>query len=151
MVLVIWYGDAPILLFHNTYTEWIWYWQVKWYLATYMSPTGKTYLLKNSQAVKKGCKRTRVKKVVRYRWQLRNGCDGRSIYNNLTSPIQVNLFCLIPGISSKFIWITVIKCLAIDLPPQQFYNFHTVLFLNGCILFMTWLITLIPQVLQKYY
>ena len=48
--------------------------QLNWY---YMD-----YLLKNSQAVKKGaalCKIASMEKFVKYRWRPRNGCDGKSM------------------------------------------------------------------------
>jgi len=69
--------------------------------------TSKEYLLKNSQAVKKGaalCKMTNIKKVVKYRWWPRNGCDGKSVTKILITTIQVNLYCLISaslGIGKK--------------------------------------------------
>ena len=46
--------------------------------------------IKNSQAVKKGaalCKMASMKKVVKYRWQPRNGCDGRSVTKILMTTI----------------------------------------------------------------
>jgi len=48
--------------------------------------------LKNSQAVKKGvalCKMASMKKVVKYRWQPRDDCDGRSVRKILIMTIQV--------------------------------------------------------------
>jgi len=47
----------------------------------------------NSQAIKKGaalCKMVSMKKVVKYRWQPRNGCDGRPLTKILITTIQVN-------------------------------------------------------------
>jgi len=81
------------------------------------------YLLKNSQAAKKGaalCKMAGMKKIVKYRWQPRNGCDGRSVKNILIMTIQVN-FVLIPGMRQhKFTWIVIIKIFVTDLPSQLF-------------------------------
>ena len=78
-------------------------------IVLYDSVQGKVlvgyYLLKNSQAVKKGValyKIVSMNKVVKYRWQPRNGCDDRSVTNILTTIIQVNLCSLILGISTKF-------------------------------------------------
>ena len=66
------------------------------------------YPLKNSQAVKKAaalCKMASMKKVVKYRWRPRNGCDGRSVTKISITTIQVNLCYVIPaslGIGTKF-------------------------------------------------
>ena len=52
-----------------------------------------------SLAVEKGvplCKMASMKKVVKLRWQPRNGCDGRSVIKILITTIQVN-FVLIPS------------------------------------------------------
>jgi len=45
-----------------------------------------------------------VKKVAKQREQQRNGCDGIGMYmaKFLTTTIQVNLCCPIPGINTKF-------------------------------------------------
>ena len=62
----------------------------------------------NSQAAEKGvalCKMASMKKVVKYRWRPRNGCDGRSVAKFFITTNQVNLCYLIPaslGISTKF-------------------------------------------------
>jgi len=47
----------------------------------------------NSLAVKKSaalCKMASMKKVVKYRWRPRNGCDGRSVTKILITAIQMN-------------------------------------------------------------
>ena len=52
------------------------------------------YLIKNSQAVKKGVrplKRLWWKKMWNPRWRPRNGCDGRLMVKILITTIQVNL------------------------------------------------------------
>ena len=73
------------------------------------------------------CKMASMKKVVKYRWRPRNGCDGRSVTKILITTIQVSLCCLIPaslGIGTKFTWIVVIKILVTDLPSQPFLGHH---------------------------
>ena len=81
------------------------------------------YLLKNSQAAKKGAalsKMAGMKKIVKYRWQPRNGCDGRSVKKFLRTTIQVN-FVLIPGMRQhKFTRIVIIKFLSLTYHRNHF-------------------------------
>ena len=51
------------------------------------------YLIKNSQAVKKGAapKKAMVKKDVKSKVAAKNGCDGRLMVKILIATIQVNL------------------------------------------------------------
>ena len=88
-----------------------------------------SYLIKNSQAIKKGAasKKTRMKKMWNPRWRPRNGCDGRLMAKILITTIQVNLCCLLQvslGFGTKFTWIFIIKNCAINLPSQLFLGCH---------------------------
>ena len=68
-----------------------------------------------------------MKKVVKCRWWLRNGCDGRSVTKIFKATIQVN-FVPIPSEAGlrqhKFSWIVGIKIFATDLPSQSFLGRH---------------------------
>jgi len=81
---------------------------------------------KNSKVVKKGaalCKIVSMKKVVKYRWKPRNGCDSRSMtkYNNENSGYLISASL---GIGTKFTWIIVVKIFVTDLPSQPFLGHH---------------------------
>ena len=106
------------------------------------------YLIKNSQAVKKGVrplKRLWWKKMWNPRWRPRNGCDGRLMVKILITTIQVNFVPRPSG--TKFTWIVVIKIFTINLPSQPFLGrhlgfhifFHHSLFKGRTPFFTAWL------------
>ena len=106
------------------------------------------YLIKNSQAVKKGVrplKRLWWKKMWNPRWRPRNGCDGRLMVKILITTIQVNFVPRPSG--TKFTWIVVIKIFTINLPSQPFFGrhlgfhifFHHSLFKGRTPFFTAWL------------
>jgi len=110
--------------------RWYFWWQTGflWFFVWRESITyKKTISTQKQPSCKKMCalcKMAGMKMVVKYRWQPRNGCDGRS---NLITTIQVNLCCLIPaslGIGTKFTWIVIIKIFVTDLPSQPFLGRH---------------------------
>ena len=71
-----------------------------------------TYLIQNSQAVKKECGPQKGYGEKR-RWWSRNGCGGRLMVKILIMTIQVNLVPL--GLGIKFTLIAVIKNFTINL------------------------------------
>ena len=68
-----------------------------------------------------------MKKVVKYRWQPRNGCDGKSVKKILIATIQVN-FVPIPSEAGMrqhtFTWIVVMKIFVTGQPSQLFLDRH---------------------------
>ena len=90
----------------------------------------KWYPCKNSQGCKKLCKKTRVKKVVKYRWWPRNGCDGRSVEKSLIKTIQVNL---VPISSEAGIRQHKSTWIAIKILPLTYYHYsHHLYFTTFC-------------------
>jgi len=90
-----------------------------------------------------------MKKVMKYRWQPRNGCDCRSVKNLITT-IQINFVLILSEAGMrqhKFTWIVIIKFFfhwpkitAISLPPPVFHNFFMLDILHRTAPFFTaWL------------
>ena len=67
------------------------------------------------------CKMASMKKVVKYRWQPRNGCDSRLVIKILITTIQVNLCC--PA-KKNLLELILLKFLSLTLPSQPFLGPH---------------------------